>query len=330
MMKKSSPRLLKALQKAVTNCLFGSLTLILSSLYPSISLGDTLFYLTASGAGTGAVPTSPQESLKFLPGGGSFHIWVQPDTLFTGISLDITKTGSAITFTDATVYNPTVGSDTRWLPSLIRHGTVTASEVSRIEGGALAPLTGFGTGLGPTTSSSDPLYESAGGFLFATIDFSVPNPTETSTVSIAVGHNLISDTTGLAAGTLLFGVGDGPITNSSGSTGSAVDLNLIPRPLHPTDFDSDGDVDGDDLLTWQDGFGLTSGALRTDGDGNSDGKVDATDLALWQSQYSTVPASPLVANSTIPEPTARALAACAVAATLVNRRRRTKSVFTCA
>ncbi len=294
----------------VTICELLACLLITSSLLtPSFCSASTLFYLSANGAGQGAAPVSPQETLKFLPGGGSFHIWVQPDKLFNGISLDVQKSGSAIRFTGATVHNPSVGTDTRWLPSLIRNGTVTDSKVSRIEGGALTPLAGFGTGIGPTTSSSDPLYETNGGFLYATIDFAVPSPTETATVSLSIGHNLLSDSTGVASGSILFGVGDGPVTNTAGATGTTVDLNFVARTLHPTDYDSDGDVDGTDMLTWQDGFGITSGATRTQGDANVDGKVDSDDLGLWESQYGTIPAATATAL-TVPEATSICLAMC--------------------
>lgn len=264
--------------------------------------GDTLFYLTAAGAGEGATPVSPQETLEFFPSGGSFHIWVQPDTLLNGISLDVDAAGSAIRFTDATVHNPAVGTGTRWLPSLIRNGTVTDEQVSRIEGGALAPLTGFGAGVGPSTSSSDLLYEATGGFLFATIDFEAASPTATGSVSLSIGRNLISDTSGVTTSSILLGAGDGPVTNTDGATGSVVDLLLQPGTVHPSDFDVDGDVDGRDLLAWQDGFGITSGALKSDGDANADGKVDAADLVVWESQYGTVPAGPLSTLAVVPEP----------------------------
>jgi len=277
-------------------------------LMPGLCRAATLFYLSADGMGQGVSPVSPQETLKFLPGGGSFHIWVQPDSLFTGISLDVQKSGPAIRFTGATVHNPLGGSDTRWLPDLIRDGTVTDSQVSRIEGGALAPLTGFGTGIGPATSSSDARYETNAGFLFATVDFAVPDPAETATVSLSIGHNLLSDTTGLAAGSIFLGVADGPVTNSDGATGTTIDLNFVARPLHPTDFDSDGDVDGKDIMIWQHGFGITSGATRSQGDGNSDGRVNGVDLGLWKMQFGTLPAGAVAATVAVPEATTLCLA----------------------
>ena len=92
------------------------------------------------------------------------------------------------------------------------------------------------------------------------------------------------------------------------------------QSLHPSDYDSDGDVDGDDLLTWQTGFGITSGALRTQGDGNSDGKVDGVDLTLWESQYGTTP-SPLATVSTVPEASAIMILVCGMLSQFVARRR---------
>ncbi|QDS99442.1 hypothetical protein HG15A2_27650 [Adhaeretor mobilis] len=277
-------------------------------LAPGLSRAATLVYLSADGAGQSAAPVSPQETLEFLPAGGSFHIWVEPDALLTGISLDVDKSGSAIRFTGSTIYNPSVGADTRWLPGLIRDGSVTDAEVSRIEGGALAPLVGFGTGIGPTTSSSDPFYESTGGFLFATIDFTVIDPDETSTASLSIGHNLMSDSSGLASESIYLGPSDGPVTNSVGATGTVVDLNFVARALHPSDFDTDGDVDGIDFLIWQLGFGITSGATRSQGDADDDGKVDSTDLGLWQTQFGTVPTPAIASSVAVPEATTLYLA----------------------
>ena len=270
----------------------------------TVTYSATLFYLSANGLGENAAPESPQETLKFLPGGGSFHIWVQPDTQFTGISLDLQLIGSAVRFTGSTVHNPSVESDTRWLPSLIRNGTVTDMQVSRIEGGALVPLTGVGTGIGPATGAGDPFYETNGGFLFATVDFAVLNPAATATVSLSIGHNLLSDTSGLTMSPIFLGVADGPVANSPGATGTAVDLKLIPRPLHAADFDSDGDVDGHDFLIWQ--------------QGGSPSPLSAGDLANWQANYGT---GSLVATSVaVPEPSTVLLLMLATAGGLVSRR----------
>jgi hypothetical protein len=64
------------------------------------------------------------------------------------------------------------------------------------------------------------------------------------------------------------------------------------------DFDRDGDIDGQDFLTWQRNFGA-SPALQSQGDADFDGVVDADDLAVWQGAYG----SPLLAVTAVPEPT---------------------------
>lgn len=63
------------------------------------------------------------------------------------------------------------------------------------------------------------------------------------------------------------------------------------------DFNGDGDIDGDDFLTWQ--RNLNSGTTQAEGDADGDGDVDANDLLDWQSQYADAPAG----VTTVPEPT---------------------------
>ena len=92
---------------------------------------------------------------------------------------------------------------------------------------------------------------------------------------------------------------------------SAAEIALIVNPvLDDGDFDGDGDVDGNDFLVWQRGFGTT---------------YDATDLAVWESNYGSVS---LVAAATgsaaaVPEPTSASLLILSLSAlVLVGRRRR--------
>ena len=46
------------------------------------------------------------------------------------------------------------------------------------------------------------------------------------------------------------------------------------------DFDTDGDVDGNDFLMWQAGFGTTTYASPRNGDADWDGDVDGDDLSF--------------------------------------------------
>jgi hypothetical protein len=83
------------------------------------------------------------------------------------------------------------------------------------------------------------------------------------------------------------------------------------------DFDEDGDVDGADYLRWQGGVGLTAGATRAHGDGDVDFDVDGADLAVWRGKFG----KSLSAATTVPEPSALALAAIAAVALLIRQPR---------
>ncbi|RIK74105.1 MAG: hypothetical protein DCC67_17020 [Planctomycetota bacterium] len=89
---------------------------------------------------------------------------------------------------------------------------------------------------------------------------------------------------------------------------------MVEAPVIPGDYDRDRDVDGADLLAWQQQLGLATGAFSgADGDGN--GVVDAGDLAVWQSGFGLG-----VTAASVPEPAAAGLAA-AVFWALAARRR---------
>ena len=53
----------------------------------------------------------------------------------------------------------------------------------------------------------------------------------------------------------------------------------------PSDFDRDGDVDGQDFLIWQTNFPTESGATEDTGDADQDGDVDGEDFLLWQQNF---------------------------------------------
>jgi len=68
-------------------------------------------------------------------------------------------------------------------------------------------------------------------------------------------------------------------------------------PSLTADFDSDGDVDGNDLAQWEGDFGL-NGMSDADSDGDSDG----ADFLAWQRQFSS--SAPQIATlQAVPEPT---------------------------
>lgn len=56
-------------------------------------------------------------------------------------------------------------------------------------------------------------------------------------------------------------------------------VGVVPN-LFAADFDSDGDVDGDDYVVWQSGF-----SMNANGDADSDDDTDGNDFLIWQSEF---------------------------------------------
>lgn len=87
-------------------------------------------------------------------------------------------------------------------------------------------------------------------------------------------------------------------------------------PVNDADFDNDGDVDGEDFLTWQQGLGV--GTTNAQGDANGDSVVNAADLGVWTAQFpNAVPAV-----GAVPEPASLALVVLGLGAVAGARRRR--------
>jgi len=109
-------------------------------------------------------------------------------------------------------------------------------------------------------------------------------------------------------GTVVFPVVSGISWNVEYLPQSVV-INAAPGPALSADFDTDGDVDGSDFLTWQRGLGIPAGATLAQGDANGDGAVNGADLAVWRGTFGSATA----AASAVPEPAAWALALAALA-----------------
>jgi autotransporter-associated beta strand protein len=100
-------------------------------------------------------------------------------------------------------------------------------------------------------------------------------------------------------------------------------IALVPGiTVHPGDFNSDGDVDGADFVTWQSHFPMSTGALLTDGDGDGDGDVDGADFIIWQTNF---PFGPGSGASPVPEPQTLALLAFGGLFALAGRRLKRRS-----
>ena len=84
------------------------------------------------------------------------------------------------------------------------------------------------------------------------------------------------------------------------------------------DFDEDGDVDGDDLARWRDGFQVTLDmASHGDGDADGDHDVDGADFLAWQRQFGS-PAT-TAATAAVPEPETLLMLASGVLAMFFRR-----------
>ena len=95
------------------------------------------------------------------------------------------------------------------------------------------------------------------------------------------------------------------------------------------DVDCDGDVDFQDYLALQTGFGTTSGAQRSEGDLDGDGDVDFEDFLILQIHFgsgldSLGGGGTGPATQTVPEPHALMLAVIGLLASLIRRDRRTR------
>lgn len=95
---------------------------------------------------------------------------------------------------------------------------------------------------------------------------------------------------------------DSDLSLSDAELDALFDIEIV-----EADFDEDGDVDEDDLLAWETGYGLSSSATHMDGDANGDGAVNGLDFLKWQEQY-TGPLVPLSALAQVPEPSSATLA----------------------
>jgi autotransporter-associated beta strand protein len=89
--------------------------------------------------------------------------------------------------------------------------------------------------------------------------------------------------------------GSGAEHTSSLITGTGLlQVTTAPIPI-AGDFDNDGDVDGDDLLVWQNNFGV-----GVNGDADDDGDTDGRDYIIWQRNFTG--SHSLAASAAVPEP----------------------------
>ena len=131
---------------------------------------------------------------------------------------------------------------------------------------------------------------------------------------IAAGNGQIDGTNVTIDSIQLFGASDAQVYLDD----IFWDPQAVFVPSIPGDFDGDGDVDGDDLIDWQTGFGTSGSAGIADGDADEDGDVDGSDFLVWQ-QNRTTPA--LSSQAAVPEPTTLGLTLTGFVALITRRRK---------
>jgi hypothetical protein len=97
-------------------------------------------------------------------------------------------------------------------------------------------------------------------------------------------------------------------------------IQFLYGPALKADFNHDNTVDSADLVLWQAGYGMNTGATYLDGDADGDGAVSGADFLIWQREFGQGEVVPLGAVAAVPEPTASAMC-CAVALLIVFRRK---------
>ncbi|RIK80720.1 MAG: hypothetical protein DCC67_09005 [Planctomycetota bacterium] len=96
-----------------------------------------------------------------------------------------------------------------------------------------------------------------------------------------ISEGYLTGSSGVAHGA---NIGIGAAFNPGGAHDLVFKYAVVPPTTLTADFDGDGDADGADFLTWQRGFGISTGASKAQGDANGDGAVNAADLAAWKGE----------------------------------------------
>jgi len=102
-----------------------------------------------------------------------------------------------------------------------------------------------------------------------------------------------------------------------GTIYGADDFTFAVGSVATADFDNDGDVDSADLVVWESSFGSGAGA-----DADADGHSDGADFLAWQRQFTGDLSPPLLAATTLPEPSNVVLLITLMATRLIYRRRK--------
>jgi hypothetical protein len=283
-------------------------------------VGASAFGAAAAGlagmASLEAAPVFTAADFDIPADGGDYRVDLNAD----GISeFDIQQFSTVTKVSDFTITNPP--TPTSMAAVVMDPGDQRTANL------AVGTLIGPGSMWGPagaTPTGGDPLNGT-------TDDDSNPE-----TPNVPVGHFQVSDGPGyigvkfLIEGSTHYGyVGYEGTGNENDAAGrvyalgyeSVADTAILAgagAPNEDADFDADGDVDGEDLLIWQQGLGATDQTTNANGDADGNGTVDGADLESWRTQFG----EGATAAGAIPEPTSLALLAAGASGLAVYRRRR--------
>ncbi|QEG36894.1 choice-of-anchor Q domain-containing protein [Bythopirellula goksoeyrii] len=231
-----------------------------------------------SSGGTTAVANSTLSGNSASRGGGIYSYGGNLDTLtVTNSTLSVNSAssqgggiltyGMETTLNNTIVANSTSGGDLAALSGGTFSGTDNLIEDG--SGGAVATVTGDPM-LGPLADNGGPTL---------TLALLPGSPAlDAGNLGIVFDANAFDQ-----RGMPFARVAQGVLTGSP--LPLRIDIGAYEAQIPPSaDFDSDGDVDGRDFLSWQRGFGKAN-AVRADGNSDDDTDVDISDLAAWQVSY---------------------------------------------
>ncbi len=287
-------------------------------------------------------PEIPQVS-RGLGSAGSFYIWGTPDAgkTLSNWSLNIVSSNPEVlqfTTTDVQSFNPVLdplANKSRWEyvgEPATPEGSVSSPRLDGIQGfsigipGAGNTGIGIGTGAGAAGGSMVPdPFAANNSWLIARVDYLTGTTEGAAEVSLQMGSagiNHLGEESALTD--VVFGALTDPALNAgnaSGQTGREKNsetpelvFTVADTGQQNADFDADSDVDGSDFLTWQRGYGTSSGI----GDANNDQLTDGADLVIWEQQFGSPQNNTAAASLAVPEPSTGMLWAFAISLLIVG------------
>ncbi len=136
-----------------------------------------------------------------------------------------------------------------------------------------------------------------------------------------IEFSLVSNTTYFAVTTGVIEIDADPFKLSINGPGDVEQVEPPDPSYAAGDFNEDRSVNGDDLVSWRQGFVAIGAKTHMQGDADGDLDTDGDDLLIWQRELNvTFVASP--AATSVPEPSGAVLAIGSLSVGCLARRRR--------